>query len=135
MIAFARASYGPCQQDHVYAYHGDTLYLMTPDGHHVTPLVNALGDQPTWWPTLVLQIGWKYSVTQAGAPLGVRTGPYGLADSITDLPAGSVFTVLNGPVAAGSASWWFIRTADGTEGWSENTAGWYMFSGGPQTQP
>jgi dipeptidyl aminopeptidase/acylaminoacyl peptidase len=134
-IAFSKAFYTPCAQDKVYAYHGDNIYIMRANGQDVTQLINAKGDQPSWWPTLILKINWKYSVTKAGSNLNVRESPSTSAKSLARLPQGAVFTVLDGPVDADNYKWWHIRSDDGIEGWCVDVSRWFIFKSTGSTAP
>ena len=55
--------------------------------------------------------------------LKVRTARNVEADFSEALPAGAVVTVLQGPLAEGDASWVYIRTAAGREGWARVSGG------------
>jgi Tol biopolymer transport system component len=52
-IAFSTASFSPCDQDQVYSYQGDSIYIMQADGQAITQVMNAKGYQPAWWPTVI----------------------------------------------------------------------------------
>jgi hypothetical protein len=62
------------------------------------------------------------SVTPYGG-LKVRTARNVEADFEEAVPAGAVVTVLQGPLAEGDASWVYIRTAAGHEGWARVSGG------------
>ena len=127
LIAFSRAAYAPCQQDHVYIYHGTQLYLMKADGSQITALAGAKGDQPSWWPEVTLHADWQYRVTRAGDYLAVRTEPTVTAAARARLRLYTTFTVLAGPKPVDGANWWNIRSADGVAGWSMDVPGQYVF--------
>lgn len=134
-IAFSRAFYQSCVQAEVDRYAGEQLFIMESDGQNVKQIMNAKGDQPTWWPIIILQINWKYSVTKAGSNLNVRESPSKLAVSVTKLIQGDIFTVLEGPVEADNYHWWHIRSEKGIDGWCVDIPGWYMFESSPNSQP
>jgi Tol biopolymer transport system component len=126
LIVFSRFHSLPCQQDHVYYYDGDSLFVMRANGQDVTLIMNAKGSQPSWWPTVMLRPNWKYSVTKAGSNLNIRESPATSAKSLDKLPQWAIFTALDGPQDADGYSWWHIRTEKGIEGWMADVPGWYM---------
>ena len=52
-IAFSTASFSPCDQNQVYSYQGDSIYIMQTDGQGITQVINAKGYQPAWLPTVI----------------------------------------------------------------------------------
>jgi hypothetical protein len=73
-------------------------------------------------PRIRLAVGMTARVVFAnGLPLRVRTAPGG--EIVTQIPEGTVFSILAGPQCRGSFAWWQIRTTDGIEGWSAEGGG------------
>ncbi len=127
-IVFSKASYSPCEQDKVFSYYGGELYIMNAHGQDVAQLTFEQGGlQPSWWPVVILQPNWKYSVTKAGSNLNIRESPSTAAKSLVQLQQGAIFTALEGPIDADKYQWWHIRTSDGIEGWCVDVPGWFMF--------
>ena len=133
-IAFSKAFSHNCKQDKVLSSQGDTIYIMQANGQNVTKL-NAKGDQPAWWPTVILQPKWNYSVTKAGSNLNIRAAATKSAKSLVKLQQGDVFTALDGPVSADNSRWWHVRTKAGVDGWCVDVPGWYMFESIDEAQP
>lgn len=108
------------------------LFIMSADGKELKQLTKSQWVRtPSWWPLVLMQSGWKYEVTKAGANLNVRESPSQTATSLTKLPQGEIFTALDGPVKADNYDWWLIRTEDGIEGWIVDVPGWYMLESAP----
>jgi hypothetical protein len=135
-IAFSKAFYSPCGQNDVNAYGGDDIYIMHANGQGVTQLTFGTGGyQPAWWPTVILQPNWKYSVTKAGSNLNIRESATASAKSLVKLQQGDIFTALDGPVSADNYQWWHVRTDSGVEGWCVDVPGWYVFESAPNSTP
>ena len=82
-------------------------------------------DGISWSPVPALQIGAQYQITGAGDELNLRQSPKRAGGALMVLHTGDVVTVLEGPVDQDDYYWWRLRTADGTEGWAVEVAGWY----------
>lgn len=126
-IAFIRNYDRQCNQEDVSGYPSGYLFVMNTNGQNVRQISNVTGYQPAWWPTLALQINWKYRVTKAGANLNIRETASTSAKSLSKLPAGEILTILEGPVDADNYRWWRIRTNNGVEGWCVDVPGWFVF--------
>jgi Tol biopolymer transport system component len=134
-IAFSRASYSPCDQNEVYAYQGDSIHIIQVDGQGFTQITNARGNQPTWWPTMILRPNWEYTVTKAGDNLNIRELPSTSAMSLAKLPKGKIVKILEGPVEADGFQWWHVATSDNIIGWCAYVDGWFMFHDSATSNP
>lgn len=123
-IVFSRDFLGPCT---TYAdeHSGQQLFIMKSNGQDITQL--TYGDEPSWWPTVILRPNWKYSVTKAGSDMNIRELPSTSAKSLIKLKQGEVFQILKGPTEADGYHWWQVRSDSGIEGWCVDVPGWYMF--------
>lgn len=66
-----------------------------------------------------VSIGERARVTFTdGTPLRLRDGPGTTATFLQDLPEGTSFEIIGGPVCADGFTWWNVQLADGTQGWS-----------------
>jgi hypothetical protein len=129
-IAFSRGFNTPCEQDRVEGDQGDSIFMMKANGRDAIQ-ITQVGSQPSWWPTVILQSNWKYSVTKAGSNLNVRESPAISGNSLIKLQQRDVFTVLDDSIDADNYHWRKIRTEGGIEGWIVDVPGWYMFESAP----
>lgn len=113
---------------------GFAWQVATPDGQTGFVMENGYGEyflSPDIDPSLTadafscagampprLQVGMSARVTFSnGLALRVRSGP-GFSQKIhQQLPEGTEFNVIDGPVCAEGAVWWQIQASDGIEGW------------------
>jgi uncharacterized protein YgiM (DUF1202 family) len=75
------------------------------------------GSQPTR-----LTVGGSARVTAQGDNVRVRADP-GTGQTVTQLTAGTVVAVVEGPRCTNSATWYKVRTAEGSEGWISEAEG------------
>lgn len=67
-----------------------------------------------------LSVGMSAEVTTSGAAwqLSLRAEPSMSAEKVHVIAAGRDMVILDGPVCADNSYWWYIRSAQGFEGWS-----------------
>lgn len=83
--------------------------------------VERVEEEQTLYPALA--VGGQASVTSTeGDTLRVRENAGRSFAIVTQLPGGTVVTLLEGPQIVDDLSWWKIRTADGIEGWAVESA-------------
>lgn len=68
-----------------------------------------------------LWVGMQVQINTGGLPLRVRTEPGGT--EITQIPAGSIITVVGGPECRGPDLWWQVSSGRGEVGWSAERIG------------
>jgi Tol biopolymer transport system component len=107
---------------------GWDIYTMKADGTQKSKLDNpsmVYPLEPAWSPVPALHIGETYQITTAGANINLRNSSSLSAEILKKLGTGDEITVLEGFVDVDDYYWWRMRTADGTEGWAVDVAGWY----------
>lgn len=88
-------------------------------------IVSNVGSIVAWAPVPSLELGKRYTITELGAFLNLRTEPSLNGKILEKLPAAKVITVLEGFIDADDYYWWKIQTQDGIEGWAVEVANWY----------
>ncbi len=83
--------------------------------------IDGVGEEIFTIYTLAIGKGARVFTTQ-GDTLNLRRGPGLNFEILARLSSGTTVTLLEGPRKGDGYSWWFIRTADGQEGWSVERA-------------
>jgi uncharacterized protein YgiM (DUF1202 family) len=81
-----------------------------------------------------LQTQKSYAITEAGDNLNLREAASLSSTILKKLKTDDVVMILEGPIDTENYYWWRMRTADGTEGWAVEVAGWYELAA-PTTTP
>lgn len=72
---------------------------------------------------IALRVGGQAQIfTTEGDALNMRSAPGTQFERVSQLPSGSMVTLLEGPVDADGFTWWRVRTVDGIEGWTVESA-------------
>lgn len=102
--------------DNTFGY--GALYLQLPDNLNASPSVAVETVAPTPNTEPVQQA--RVNVTDEG--LKLRGGAGTAFQIIENMPAGTIVTVLDGPVYSEGYTWWNVRSSSGNEGWSVEAA-------------
>ncbi len=82
------------------------------------PPINVLPINPNPPQQGTLTVGGQAQIyTTEGDTLNMRSGPGTNYDVVERLQAGTLVTLLEGPIQSGNYTWWRVRTTGGREGW------------------
>lgn len=129
-IVYAMATYDRCDQSTYAQLYGGPfdLFITTVDGASSIRLTDVEGAvQPAWWPIIDIQISWQYQISAAGpGSVILYDNPSISGEILETLEAGTIFTVVEGPVMDVDTRWWRVRTAAALEGWMVDVPGSYV---------